>query len=104
MDERALEFMVLMTPRSGQWPALAAAFLRENPYCAVCGKNHDCVPHHIIPVHIDPDKELYKVNLVTLCPEHHLLFGHFMNWRSYNPNVLKDAAEWKLKIQKRIMP
>lgn len=91
----------LEVPRSGKWPAVDRHFLAQNPDCAVCGTKSAVVSHHIKPVHLYPDFELDPGNLIALCPPHHLLFGHLMNWRSYNHNVIKDCAHMKLKINFR---
>lgn len=59
------------------------------------------MPHHVVPVHIDPTRELDPANLITLCPPHHLLFGHLMLWEAYNSEVVKDCMEWQFKIANR---
>jgi len=61
------------------------------------------VPHHVVPVHIDPSRELDPENLVTLCEgpsfNCHLFFGHLRNWSSFNPDIRKDAEEWRKKLR-----
>lgn len=88
-------------PRSPGWEKFAKAFLANYPHCVVCKTAKSCVPHHVEPYHLRPDLELDSDNLVTLCPPHHLLFGHFMEWRSYNLNVRHDAAFYANKIAHR---
>jgi hypothetical protein len=92
----------LSVPRSNLWRAARKAYLGSNPECAVCGRKKNLVPHHIIPVKIDPSKELDSDNLITLCEgpsfNCHLFFGHLRDWRKFNPDVRKDAAEWRKKI------
>jgi len=91
--------------RSGKWPALRRAHLAREPLCRVCGGNQDCTPHHIVPVHIDPDRELDPNNLITLCEGKpincHLLFGHLKDWKSFNANVVEDCRVWADKLKKR---
>lgn len=78
--------------RSNGWPALEHEHLRLHPNCVVCGTKTGCVGHHIIPFHVNPNRELDPENLATLCPPHHLLVGHLMNWASYNDRVVEIAA------------
>jgi hypothetical protein len=90
--------------RSGKWPKVRKSFLEQNPYCAVCGSKKKLNVHHIVPFHIDQSRELDPSNLITLCEGDvvncHLLFGHFMNFRNFNPNVVEDAAIWNGKLGK----
>jgi hypothetical protein len=84
--------------RSPKWPALSRAWLREFPLCAACGRPHGCVPHHVVPFHADPDRELDRDNLITLGESGtlncHLWVGHAGNWRDWNPSVRMDAAHF----------
>ena len=50
------------------------------------------------------DKELDENNLITLCDGKsrcHLLFGHLLSWKSFNPNVVEDCKIWSEKINNR---
>lgn len=87
--------------RSPKWPAVRAKYLREHPACEVCGATENNAVHHRLPYHLFPAKELDPDNLQTLCDEHHLLVGHLMSWKSYNPNSREDAAAWRNKIDHR---
>lgn len=88
--------------RSNQWSKVRAEYLKTNPVCQVCGSSVKPEVHHIIPVHIDPSKELDLDNLITLCDKYcHFIFGHLMNWRSYNPDIIKDAQLYYQKIKER---
>lgn len=81
--------------RSPDWKKTRQKHLEEHPCCASCGSCTKPEVHHIIPVHIDPSKELDTDNLITLCDKHcHFVFGHFMNYRSWNPNVVKDTSKY----------
>lgn len=78
--------------RSPSWRKVRAEYLKNNPECAACGRTEDLEVHHIIPYHKNPDLELETSNLITLCGKYcHFVFGHFMNWKSWNENVIKDA-------------
>lgn len=96
-----MELQLFGTVRSGRWPKVRADFLKVFPGCAVCGKTEGVVPHHAIPVHVDDSRELDQSNLVALCPDHHLTFGHLCLWYSYNPDVRADAKAWREKIENR---
>ena len=90
--------------RSPKWRKVRKAYLKKHPVCAVCSKTGKIISneiHHIVPVNIDKSKELEESNFITLCREHHFLFGHFNSWYSFNKNVKKDAKEWKNKIKNR---
>ena len=95
------------TKRSPKWAALEKKLLAAHPYCAVCGHRirKQLRGHHIIPVHVDPARELDPANVVILCQGDtvncHLLFGHLLNWDSWNEYVAKDAAAWNTAITHR---
>jgi len=94
----------LLVARSGKWPSYRAAWLKDNPRCAACGNRENVEVHHVMPVSWDPSKELERDNFVTLCPTHHLWIGHLGDWKSRNPDVRKDAADWADKIHARTYP
>ena len=87
--------------RSPDWRVIRNSYLARNPYCEVCGTTKSLNCHHCLPFHIRPDLELNYDNLITLCSDHHFLFGHLMNWKSFNPAVKQDTAFWQDKIKKR---
>lgn len=91
--------------RSSKWSDLRNEWLINQNYCRACGcsKVNLLNVHHILPFHLYPEFELNRGNLVTLCEKNscncHFVFGHCMDWRSYNPTVVKDVKI----ILKRIM-
>lgn len=88
--------------RSPQWSVIRKEHLKVYDVCAACGRNKKLEVHHIEPVHLNPDKELDPSNLITLCNDPcHLLFGHLMNYKSWNENVEKDCEAYYKKIQSR---
>lgn len=92
-------------PRSGRWPTVRDRFL-EGRDCVACGKRSDLIAHHRLPVNAFPELELDPANLVALCEYCHLVFGHLGDWRSYNPEVLDDAARHRQRVEqyRRIRP
>lgn len=62
--------------RSPQWAAFEKKMLQKHPDCAVCGKRRGVVSHHVKPWHVWPELELVAANLITLCHDHHLWWGH----------------------------
>jgi len=94
----------LAAPRSAGWRNLRRQHLEQNPECIVCGSKKNVVPHHVVPFHVDPSKELDPSNLVTLCEGStfncHLFFGHFRRWERFNPDVVEDARFWREKIER----
>jgi hypothetical protein len=88
--------------RSKDWPALRQKHLSEQPCCAACGSCLKPEVHHIVPVHLDPSRELDPDNLITLCDKYcHFVFGHLMNYRSWNIDIIKDAKVYNDKLKNR---
>jgi hypothetical protein len=93
--------------RSSHWPRVRKHHIELHPTCAVCGGTEKLDVHHIRPFHLHPDLELDPSNLVTLCEADkggvncHLLFGHLGNFKSFNVDVVADAARWNDKISHR---
>lgn len=91
--------------RSAKWSAVRNAFIQAHPTCAVCGKKGTLLKplnaHHIHPFHLHPEDELNPANLITLCRDHHLLYGHLMNWASFNVEVTPDSGVMLGKIEHR---
>jgi hypothetical protein len=88
----------LASPRSPEWREVRDEHVRLHPFCAACGGDRKLQVHHILPFHLHPDLELDPENLLTLCERParfcHYVFGHFHNWKAYNPNVVVDAARY----------
>lgn len=91
--------------RSSRWASVRREFLKLNPECAVCRRRGSLLKplnvHHKVLFSVDPSLELAESNLIVLCPEHHLLFGHLMNFKTGNPRVEQDAHEWRQRIENR---
>ena len=88
--------------RSPKWTDIRKNFLKENPTCIACGRSKKLEVHHKVPVHINQELELDPSNLATLCGDPcHFLFGHLMNFKSYNKNVIEDCAVYLDKVKNR---
>lgn len=88
--------------RSPKWQTVRKQHLDKQPYCQACGKKVKLEVHHIVPVHLDPLKELDPDNLITLCDSYcHLVFGHLMDYKSWNVDVIKDSNNFYQKIQSK---
>ena len=84
--------------RSPEWDDLRGDFLSLCPYCDACGSQENLQVHHIIPFNTRPELELSYTNLMALCMgpnECHLKLGHGGSFRCFNPNVIKDAREYR---------
>ncbi len=88
--------------RSSQWRTVRREYLKLHPYCEISGKTKRIEVHHKLPVHLFPKMELSLENLITLNKKYHLVFGHLGNYRSYNPDIAKDAPIWYDKINNRL--
>lgn len=83
--------------RSPDWPKLRSEHLKKQPCCMACGSCKKPEVHHIIPVHLDKNKELDPNNLITLCDKYcHFIFGHLMNYKSWNIDIIEDAKNYYL--------
>lgn len=84
------------TKRSDKWPTARKHHLESQPFCKYCGGVANLEVHHIDPFHLDPEQELDQTNLITLCEaigkQCHLRHGHLGNWKSFNPNIVKEAV------------
>lgn len=88
--------------RSSEWEKFRNEFMKDNNFCEVCRTDKNLEAHHIKPFHLNPSLELDKDNLIALCRDHHYLFGHFLNWSSFNPDVISDSKIWNVKIKTRL--
>lgn len=85
--------------RSPKWDVVRKKHLEKQPCCMACGSSKKPEVHHIVPVHVNPDKELDSDNLITLCDKYcHFIFGHLMNYKSWNEDVVEDSRRYKNKI------
>jgi len=83
--------------RSPKWRSVRNEHIKNNPTCAACGRKDGLEVHHIVPYHVDPSKELDPTNLITLCGKYcHFVFGHLMDWKSWNENVVRDSTLYLL--------
>ena len=98
----------LTVPRSGKWHKIEKEHLEANPGCAVCGDTKSVQVHHIFPFHYcvalgRPDLELDPKNLISLCEtnkkyseqNHHLILGHYDDFKSSNLDVVKDSRAYQ---------
>lgn len=88
--------------RSHKWKKVRKEHLIHNPNCAACGRTDNLEVHHIEPYHINPDRELDPTNLITLCDNYcHFVFGHLMDYKSWNKNIVEDCKIYKEKRNSR---
>ena len=88
--------------RSPKWALLRKTHLKEHNICAACGRDKKLEVHHIEPVHLNPERELDPSNLITLCGDPcHFIFGHLMNYKSWNKYVIEDCLVYLDKVKNR---
>lgn len=91
--------------RHPNWRKLRNSFIKKYPQCFHCGSTTKLEVHHIIPIRIDPSKELEESNLMVLCESKkfgincHLFIGHLGHYGRFNSNAYWNAAEWSAKIK-----
>ncbi len=91
-------------PRSPHWPATEKAFKAKHPTCEACGETRNLQVHHVLPYHKYPELELDESNLITLCeyPPHNCHFrAHLYDWKSWDKDIRKHAAETLQAIKER---
>lgn len=81
--------------RSPAWPNFRKTYIKKE--CEVCGKKYFLELHHIIPFWQHPELELFPSNVVTLCRTHHLEWGHYFSWASWNDRIKEDIERIKNK-------
>lgn len=89
------EHVTKPSTRSDQWPTFRKHILQKVPKCQACGAASLLQVHHIAPFHDHPELELTPSNVIVLCmtPELcHLQIGHGGFFKTFNPNVVADAA------------
>lgn len=84
--------------RSPKWYIVRHKHLLKQNFCQACGTKRRLQVHHIVPFSVDASKELDENNLITLCKSCHLVFGHLMDWRSWNTEVVNDSMVYYNKI------
>lgn len=86
--------------RSPKWSSVRKEHLKDNNFCAACGRAKKLEVHHIEPVHLNPDRELDPSNLITLCDDPcHFIFGHLMDYKSWNKDVVNDCKVYLNKVK-----
>jgi len=99
-EDRDSERMMGGTRDPG-WNALMKAYKKAHPTCEATGTTKNLQVHHIKPVWLFPEDEMKWENLIILTRWIHFWLAHFGYYRSYNPDIRKDAA-WLLdKIKNR---
>ena len=94
--------LFIRSNRSPEWSYVRKQHLLTQPFCQACGKKEKLEVHHIEPYHINPSRELDPTNLITLCSKYcHLTFGHLMDYKSWNKEVVKDCSEFLSKTKQR---
>lgn len=91
--------------RSAKWPACRRRHLKSHPACEICGAITRINVHHIQPFHLNPELELEPTNLVSLCEgttiNCHYFFGHLLDWRNFNADVLADIERYRGRVKLR---
>lgn len=88
--------------RSPKWSSVRKQHLDTQPNCAACGRDKKLEVHHIEPVHLNPERELDPSNLITLCDNPcHILFGHLMDYKSWNKEVIYDTKVYLDKVKNK---
>ena len=89
-------------PRNPSWDKLASSVVKRSGRCAACGSKSKLEVHHKKPFHLYPELEMIETNLMVLCRVCHYLFGHFCDWKAWNPHVDLDVGVISMAIRARI--
>jgi len=94
---------VITGKRSKHWRKTRNAYVKAHPHCAYCGSKKKPQVHHIEDFSTRPELELVWTNLMTLCMHNkcHYSEGHLLSWKSINPDIRKDTADFRLKVANR---
>jgi 5-methylcytosine-specific restriction endonuclease McrA len=79
------------TKRAGGWHTLQKKVIANVGKCEACPSKKKLEVHHVLPFHLNPERELDVTNLIVLCRRCHQFLGHLDDWKAYNPFVRKDA-------------
>lgn len=94
--------VILESNRSPEWSNTRKKHLAKQSFCQACGTKNNLEVHHIEPFHINPARELDPDNLITLCGKNcHFVFGHLMDYSSWNTNVIEDCRVYLDKVKSR---
>lgn len=97
-----LRTVIAANNRSPEWPNIRKQHLIKQPFCQACGSKKNLEVHHIEPFHVNPSRELDPNNLITLCGKNcHLVFGHLMDYSSWNTRVVEDSEVYLNKVKNR---
>ena len=94
-------FNLFYSDRSPSWRKVRSEHIKQQPFCQACGSKNKLEVHHIEPYNINPDRELDPTNLITLCKTCHFVFGHLMDYKSWNPSVINDCVSYLKKINNK---
>jgi hypothetical protein len=70
-----------------RWRKTRKAHIQRECCCQMCGLERKLEVHHIKPWHLAPELRYEETNLITLCRECHYRFGHYLNWKHFNPEI-----------------
>jgi len=90
--------MFSILSRSYKWKKVRLEHLKQEYCCQACGSYSNLHVHHIVPVGVDKSKEFEATNLITLCKSCHFVFGHLMDWKSWNKDVVDDCKVYYNKV------
>ncbi len=79
-----------------RWRKVRNIYVKNHPFCEMCGLRKKLEAHHIQPWHLFPELRFEQTNLVTLDRECHYRFGHFLDWHAFNPDIRRLCAQAKL--------
>lgn len=96
-----MKLNIFGTNRSPGWKKIRDQFIKDNPCCAACGSGKKLEVHHIEPFHLNPSRELDIANLIVLCSSCHFVFGHLMDYSSWNIDIIEDSKVYLNKVKNK---
>jgi hypothetical protein len=85
--------------RDHRWHAFKNKII-EGKRCSICGSDKNLTGHHKKPFFQYPELELDPENIEVLCENPsrncHFVFGHLMNWQTYNDDLANTITYFQL--------
>lgn len=84
-----------------EWRKAREKHIEIETTCQMCETDKKLEVHHIVPWHVSTDLRYDPENLITLCRACHFRFGHYLNWKDFNPNI-RTLCDQTIEIKRLV--